>query len=136
VAVAVLVAWAALYSIAAPRVSAARVDNAYSQIDRGDLKQAVKSAKSAHSLNPLAVGPLLAWAAAEEDAGNLALARKLYAKAVDLQSLNWETWYQLGLYDREVLGHDEAARRELLRALQLDPHNCQLLRALGRPCTG
>jgi hypothetical protein len=136
VAAAVLVAWAALYSIAAPRVSAARVDNAYSQIDRGDLKQAVKSAKSAHSLNPLAVGPLLAWAAAEEDAGNLALARKLYAKAVDLQSLNWETWYQLGLYDREVLGHDEAARRELLRALQFDPHNCQLLRALGRPCTG
>jgi O-Antigen ligase len=135
-AAAVLVAWGALYSIAAPRVAASRVDRAYSQIDRGDLAQAARSAKSAHSLNPLAIGPLLAWAAAEEDEGNLARARALYAKAVALQRLNWVSWYQLGLFDREVLGYDEAARRELERALELDPHNCQVLRALGRSCTG
>lgn len=132
----VLVAWAALYSIAAPRIADARVDRAYSQIGRGDLKQAVRSAKSAHSLNPLSIAPLLVWAAAEEDAGRLARARELYAQAVDLQPLNWEAWYQLGLFDREVLGHDEAANRSLRRALELDPHNCQLLTALGRKCAG
>ena len=135
VAVVVLVAWAGLYSIAAPRLAAVRVDDAYSRIERGDLVQAASSARSAHSLNPLAIAPLQAWAAAEEDAGNLARARELYAHAVDLQPLNWASWYELGLYDRQVLGHTAAARRELRRALQLDPHNCQLLKALGLPCS-
>jgi O-Antigen ligase len=135
VAVGVLVAWAGLYSIAAPRLAAARVDDAYSQIERGDLEQATSSARSAHSLNPLAIAPLQALASAEEDAGNLARARELFAQAVDLQPLNWASWYELGLYDREVLGHTAAARRELRRALQLDPHNCQLLKALGLPCS-
>ncbi len=62
VAVVVLVAWAGLYSIAAPRLAAARVDDAYSRIERGDLAQAASSARSAHSLNPLAIAPLQAWA--------------------------------------------------------------------------
>ncbi len=134
VAVVVLVAWAGLYSIAAPRLAAARVDDAYSQIERGNLAHAASSARSAHSLNPLSIAPLQAWASAEEDAGNLVRARELYAQAVDLQPLNWASWYQLGLFDREVLGHTAVARRELRRALQLDPHNCQLLKALGLPC--
>ena len=135
VAAVVLVAWAGLYSIAAPRIAAARVDDAYSQIERGQLGQAASSAKSAHSLNPLSIAALQAWASVEEDAGKLPRARELYAQAVDLQPLNWASWYQLGLYDREVLGHNAAARRELLRARQLDPHNCQVLKALGLPCT-
>jgi hypothetical protein len=135
VAAVVLVAWAGLYSIAAPRIAAARVDDAYSQIERGRLEQAASSAKSAHSLNPLSIAALQAWASVEEDTGKLARARELYAQAVDLQPLNWASWYQLGLYDREVLGHDDAARRELMRARQLDPHNCQVLKALGLPCT-
>ena len=134
VAAVVLVALAGLYSIAAPRIAAARVDDAYSQIERGRLDQAASSAKSAHSLNPLSIAALQAWASVEEDAGNLARARQLYAQAVDLQPLNWESWYQLGLFDREVLGQNAAARRELLRARQLDPHNCQVLKALGLPC--
>ena len=132
----VLVAWAALYSIAAPRIADARVDHAYSQIEKGNLAQASRSAKSAHSLNPLSIAPLLAWAAAEEDAGRLARARDLYAQAVDLQPLNWVAWYQLGLFDREVLGHGEIANRSLRRALDLDPHNCEVLTSLGRRCTG
>ena len=134
VAAVVLVAWAGLYSIAAPRIAAARVDDAYSHIERGQLGQAASSAKSAHSLNPLSIAALQAWASVEEDAGKLARARELYAQAVDLQPLNWASWYQLGLYDREVLGHCAVARRELIRARQLDPHNSQVLTALGMPC--
>jgi len=129
-----LVAWAGLYSIAAPRVADSRVDDAYSRIERGDLQQAVQSAKSAHSLNPLSIAPLLAWATAEEDGNQLGRARELYAQAVDLQPLNWESWYQLALFDRQVLGHNDVARRELRRALELDPHNCQVRTALALPC--
>jgi hypothetical protein len=134
-AAAVLFAAAGLYSIAAPRIAAARVDDAYSHIERGQLEQAASAAEGAHSLNPLSIAALQAWASVEEDAGKLARARELYAQAVDLQPLNWASWDQLGLYDREVLGHDDAARPELLRARQLDPHNCRVLKALGLPCT-
>ena len=111
-----------------------RVDDAYAHIERGQLGQAESSAKSAHSLNPLAIEPLQAWASAEETSGRLVPARKLYVRAIDLQPLNWETWYELGLFDKQVLGDKRAARRELRRAVELDPHGCPSLKALGRPC--
>jgi Flp pilus assembly protein TadD len=130
----VLVAWAALYSVAAPRVAAGRVDKAYAQIERGSADDAAASAKTAHSLDPLSIGPLQAWAAAEEARGRIASARELYARAVDLEPLNWFTWYELGRFDRDVLGDDAAARRELRRALELDPYGCPPRRALGKPC--
>jgi O-Antigen ligase len=136
VAAVVLVAWAGLYSIAAPRLAAAHVDDAYSEIERGDVEQAASTARSAHSLNPLSVAPFEAWASAEEGAGKLAKARELYVRAVDLQPLNWATWYELGQFDQEVLGKEATARREFERALELDPHGCQVRTALGMPCTG
>jgi len=118
---AILVAWAVLYSIAAPRVAAGRVDHAYAEIERGSVEDAVKSAKSAHSLDPLSIEPLHAWAAAEEASGRPAKARRIYLRAVDLQPLNWVTWYELGLFDLE-LADREAARRALERAAELDPY--------------
>jgi hypothetical protein len=133
VAVIALVTWAGLYSIAAPRLADARVNRAYSQIESGS-NQAAETAKSAHSLNPLSAEPLWAWASAEEAAGRLQPARRLYVRAIELQPLNWETWYQLGLFDRDVLNAVPAYRREFRRAHELDPHGCPPLRALGRPC--
>jgi tetratricopeptide (TPR) repeat protein len=132
----VLVAWAGLYSIAAPRVAAAKVDDAYAQLERGDLEQAVDSAKGAHSLDPVSVAPLEAWASAEEADGNIGRARELYVQSVELQPLNWATWYELGRFDREVIGDERAARREFRRANELDPHNCAVRQALSLPCEG
>jgi O-Antigen ligase len=134
VAVVVLVAWAGLYSIAAPRVAAARVDDAFAQLDRGDVDQAAGSAESAHSLNPLSIAPLHAWAAAMEADLRIPRARELYVEAVDLQPLNWAAWYELGRFDCEVLGDEGAARRELGRAHELDPQNEAILRALTPAC--
>ena len=135
VAVVVLVAWAGLYSIAAPRVAAARVDDAFAQLERGDVEQAARTARSAHSLNPLSIAPLEAWAAAEEADGKIARARELYVEAVDLQPLNWAAWYELGRFDCEVLGDEDAARRELGRAHELDPQNDSILRRADPACT-
>jgi tetratricopeptide (TPR) repeat protein len=135
VAVVVLVAWASLYSIAAPRVAVSRVDDAYAQLERGDVEQAARTAKSAHSLNPLSIAPLEAWAAAEEAVGSIKRARELYVEAVDLQPLNWAAWYELGRFDCEVLGDGEAARRELGRAHELDPQNATILLGLTQACT-
>jgi O-antigen ligase len=134
VAVVVLVAWAGLYSIAAPRVAAARVDDAYAQLDRGEVEEAASAAESAHSLNPLSIAPLHAWAAAMEADLRIPRARELYVEAVDLQPLNWAAWYELGRFDCEVLGDEAAARRELGRAHELDPQNEAILRALTPAC--
>lgn len=132
----VLVAWAALYSIAAPRVAAARVGDAYVELERGSVEKAIDSAKSAHSLDPLSIEPLEAWASAEETRGHLPRARELYVRAVELQPLNWVAWYELGRFDQEVIGDDAAAKRELRRAIELDPHGCPARRALGQACAG
>jgi tetratricopeptide (TPR) repeat protein len=132
----VLVAWAGLYSIAAPRVAAAKVADAYAQLERGDVEDAVASAKSAQSLDPLSIEPLAAWASAEEAQNHLPRARELYVRAVELQPLNWVAWYELGRFDQEVLGDDVAAERELRRAIELDPHGCPARRALGEACPG
>jgi hypothetical protein len=117
---AVLVAWALLYSIAAPSLATQRVDNAYADIDRGAIDKAVASAKSAQALNPLSVDPLYAWAAAEEARGRPAKAQDLYLRALDLQPLNWDTWYELGRFDLDVLGDRTAARHAFQRAAELD----------------
>jgi hypothetical protein len=137
VAVVVLVAWAGLYSIAAPRVAAARVDDAYSQLEDGFPEEAASTAKSAHSLNPLSIEPLLAWAAAEETVSppHIERARELYVDAVELQPLNWRAWYELGRFDCEVLGDEDAARREIDRAHELDPHNDSIPKGLTAACT-
>jgi tetratricopeptide (TPR) repeat protein len=130
----VLVAWAVAYSVAAPRVAAGRVANAYAEIDRGSVDDALSSAKTAHSLDPLSIDPLLAWASAEESDGRLREARDLYLRAVELQPLNWYAWYQLGLFDEEVLAAHAAARRALERAIELDPYGCPQREALGEAC--
>ena len=85
------------------------------------MEKAVAAAKSAHSLDPLSIEPLEAWAAAEESRGRIPRARELYVQAVKLQPLNSIAWYELGRFDQEVVGDDAAATRELMRAIELDP---------------
>ena len=63
---------------------------------------------------------MYAWAAAEEAQHRLAKAHDLYVRAVDLQPLNSDAWYELGLFDSEVLRHRAAAIHALQRAADLD----------------
>jgi O-antigen ligase len=109
---------AALASIAAPPLADRKVDEAYAEVEQP--QEAVDAARTAHSLNPLAVEPLLAWATAEEARGNLKRARELYVDAVELQPLNAETWYELARFEFDD-GDRERARLHLERALELDP---------------
>jgi tetratricopeptide (TPR) repeat protein len=109
---------AAVASIAAPPLADRKVDEAYAEVERP--QEAVDAARTAHSLNPLAVEPLLAWATAEEARGNLERARELYVDAVELQPLNAETWYELARFEFDD-GDRERARVHLERARELDP---------------
>jgi tetratricopeptide (TPR) repeat protein len=117
---AVLVTWAALYSLLAPRLAERKVDDAYAALD--NPSEAVDDARDAHSLNPLSIDPLLAWAAAEEAEGRTERALELYVQAVELQPLNPDAWFELGRFELEALDDRERARRDLSRALELDPY--------------
>jgi hypothetical protein len=41
---------------------------------------------------------------------------------VELQPLNPDAWFELGRFELEVLEDRERARRDLSRALELDPY--------------
>jgi O-antigen ligase len=116
-----LVAFAVLFSIAAPRVASRYVDEAYEAIDRREFDEAVAKAEDARSLNPLAVEPLHAEAAAQEARGRFRAALRAYVDAVETQPLNATTWYELGCFELQVLDELDMGRAHLERARELDP---------------
>jgi hypothetical protein len=117
--VAVLAA-AAIVSLAVPWLAAREVDDAYAAIEQRQPGKAVDEARRAKMLNPLALEPLLALAAAEEARGNLRAAWERYVEAVDLQPHNWRSWYELGRFELDI-DRREAGIRDLRRSRELDP---------------
>jgi hypothetical protein len=117
---AVLFAAAAVFSLTAPWLAARDVADAYAALDRDEVGQALDEAKSARALNPLAIEPLFATAAAEEARGDDRAALERYVQAVDLQPKNWRTWYELGRFELGT-GRPTRGLRHLRRARELDP---------------
>jgi hypothetical protein len=76
----------------------------------------------AHTLNPVAVDPLLLEAAQEEGTNNLR-ALDLYHQAVDLQPDNPFPWEQLGLFELDTRNNPCAAYQALNQAYTLDRHD-------------
>ncbi len=116
----IVAATAVLFSLAAPWLASRRVDAAFAALRRDDPQAALDRAESAHSLNPLAIEPLLAIAAAEEAAGRNRAALERYVEAVELQPKNWRTWYELGQFELDK-GNRDSGILHLQRARDLDP---------------
>jgi O-antigen ligase len=114
-------AFAAAFSLLTPWFAQRATDSALASLEAGRPAQAARQAHHARSLNPLSLEPLFVEAAAAEQLGDLAAARDLYIKAVNLQPLNWSAWYELGAFWVSVQNHD-AAVQPLERAVELDPH--------------
>jgi tetratricopeptide (TPR) repeat protein len=115
VALAVAVALSLLTPWFAKRAS----NGAYAALDHRRPVQALRDARDARSLNPLALDPVFAQALAEEQLGDVQAAGKLYVHAVRLQPLNWRAWYYLGSFQFEQERY-EGAVRSLRRAIELD----------------
>ena len=112
---------AMLFSLAAPWLSARKVEDARAAIERPD--ESARLAEDAHDLNPLAVEPLFLWADAEAARGDVAAARRLYVRAVELQPENARTWRELGEFELEARRDFVRAERYLARARELDPQD-------------
>ncbi len=117
---AVLVAWAALYSLAAPYFSGRAVDRAYAAIG---TPVAIEQANRAHSLNPLSLEPLFAGASANDVLGFQVPAKGLLDKAVALQPENPEPWYRRADFEFSVIKTYGPAYRDILHAYRLDQYD-------------
>jgi O-Antigen ligase len=108
---------AAVYSLTAPWLAANRTSDAYAA---ASPSAAASAARDASDLNPFAVEPIWALAAAYSFVGDGREALAQYARATRLQPENANTWVQLGEY--ELARCDVfAAYRALNRAYTLDP---------------
>jgi tetratricopeptide (TPR) repeat protein len=118
---AVLVAAGTIYSLGAPALSDRYVSVAEERVARKDYAGAAEAARTARSLNPLAVEPLFTEALAtgfqRRDA------RPLYLRAVELQPENWRTWFELGEYELVAMNALDDAYLDLDKAYSLDPRN-------------
>jgi len=119
-----VVAIAVALSLLTPWFARRATASAYAAVDDGRPVQALRDARDARSLNPLALDPLYAQALAEVQLDDVRAAAALYVRAVRLQPLNWRPWYQLGLFQLEQ-GQYEDAIPPLRRAIELDPHGSQ-----------
>ena len=111
----------AAFSLISPWLAQRRVDSSVRALESRNVTGAIAAARDAHSLNPLALEPLLVWAGDEAVAGNLPEAKRLYQKAIDLQPHDAASWYEYGAFELEVDCYPALAYRYLNRAYSLDP---------------
>lgn len=116
------VAAAFALSLLTPWFAQRATDSAQAAIYDGRPVAAFRDARDARSLDPLALDPVLVQAAALEQLGDFQRARTVYIDGVELQPLNWRSWFELGRFEE---GQQDWGRAlpPLQRAVQLDPQN-------------
>jgi O-antigen ligase len=110
----------AVVSLGAPWLAERRVDAAYRDLEAGRPEAGLADANGARGLDPLALDPLLARASAQIALGDLEAARASLVRAIELQPLDSDAWYELGAFELDVGGQPKAAARYLERSLELD----------------
>ena len=114
-----LLAAAAVYTLATPWLANRDLSRGLTALGRGDLKAAGADFRASDRLNPLAVEPLLYQAAVQTARGNFHAAEILYLRAHARQPKNPDTLYELGVFEFRR-GNYLAAYRALNDAYTLD----------------
>ena len=115
-----LLSLAAVYSLFAPWAAERKTQAAYEALAEGDPAEARAAADRARAFNPLSLEPLFARASALRALGAENEARDDLVRAVELQPLNPDAWYELGLLELEQ-GREEEAELYFRRSRELDP---------------
>jgi hypothetical protein len=93
VAALVVLGWAVVWSGVVVLVSERSLADSRAAVDRGDLVAAAADARRAASLEPFSADPQIQLALVELDAKQTAPAQAAAARAVDLASGDWRTWF-------------------------------------------
>jgi O-Antigen ligase len=118
---ALALAAASIVSLATPWLAARRVDAADNAFIAGNYAHAADDARRARGLNPLSLDAVWTSALIDETRGRKRSALDFYAKAVELQPLNADTWFALGSYEVTVLHDCLYGYRYLNRSYTIDP---------------
>lgn len=91
--------------------------------EEGDQAASLHTAENTVRYDPLSIQARFVLAGAQQRLGRSSEARKTLIEAVGLQPLNYETWLQLALYERDYWGDPEKAREYFAIAIMLNPYD-------------
>ncbi len=101
------------------------------QAEQGYQVDALHTAESAASWNPLSINALFVLAGAQQRIGYSTDSRQTLQKAVQMQPFNYATWEQLALYERDYWQQPGEAKKDFNRAVSLNPYDGPLRQAAG-----
>jgi Tfp pilus assembly protein PilF len=107
---------------AIPWLAELKIGASQAAVRRGDGAAAAAAALAARNLEPWASSPYLQLALVSEQAGSLRAARTWMDRALARDPGDWRLWLVAARIDTK-LGRSEHARRELARAIQLNPRS-------------
>ncbi len=129
----IFIAGAAAVLALIPWYSSYLENKALQQAEQGYQVDALHTAQSAHAWNPLSVDALLVLAGAQHRVGYDADAKTSLQQAVRMQPLNYATWEQLAIYERDYWNMPQQARQDFHKATELNPYDNGLRREAGLP---
>jgi len=118
--VTLLAGWAAVWVAGVLFLGELKLADSEAASERGDLTRAAQDARDASTLQPWAAEPHLQLALVDEQAGNLAGARREIARAIDRAPNDWSLWFVSSRIE-EAAGDIRAAFAAYERARQLNP---------------
>jgi len=115
-----LAGWAAVWVAGVLFLGELKLADSEGASDRGDLTTASQDARDASTLQPWAAEPHLQLALVDEQAGDLAGARREIARAIDRAPDDWSLWFVSSRIE-EAAGDIRAAFLDYQRARELNP---------------
>lgn len=127
----VLIAVGAILLTIIPWYGAHLQYNSLKQAELGYQVEALHSAEKAVFFNPLSIQSLFVLAGAQQRIGREMEAKSTLMKATELQPLNYATWEQLAIYERDRWHEPEKAQEHFQKAVSLNPHDSHLRKEAG-----
>lgn len=124
---AVIMAAIAVVSALVPWYSRHLQIEALEAAQSGDQAASLHRAERAVLIDPLSLQARFVLAGAQQRLGRVAEARSTLTRSVAMQPLNYTTWEQLALYEKNNWGEAELSREHFAVALRLNPMDTQLL---------
>jgi hypothetical protein len=115
-----LVGWIAIWVAGIMLLTEVKLDDSRAAEERGELSTAAQDADDAITLQPWAAEPRLQVALVQERAGNLRVARREIADAIDRAPDDWALWFVASRIEGS-LGNRDSSIEALHRAAALNP---------------
>lgn len=103
------------------------------EAEQGYQVESLHEAEKAVSYNPFSINALFVLAGAQQRIGRENQARLTLQKAIQIQPLNYVTWEQLAIYERDIWGQPDLSREHFDKAITLNPEDRFLKIRAGVP---